>query len=144
MGNFSAGQRTTAGTATLPSISLFSEANTDVLLKECGCFNTSSTAFEVRLARISSGPGTVGSALTKSALNNPLAVSKALAFGSHTAGAVTLTDGGFRAVVGPYSGVIFTFEDFEIGAAAGTTTGVALVVEQGTGQISQSYFKWSE
>lgn len=128
----------------MPSISLFSETVTDIHVLECGCFNTSGTAFEVRLARISSGPGTVGAALTKNALDNPTAVAKALAFGSHTAGAVTLTDGGYRAVVGPYSGVIFTFDEFEVNSAAGTVNGVALVVEQGSGQISQSYFKWSE
>ncbi len=144
MPKFSAGQRTTAGTATLPSISIFSETNTDIMVTEAGCFNTSSTAFEIRLARTAAGPGTAGAALTKNALDNPLATAKALAFGSHTAGAVTLTDAGYRAVVGPYGGVIFTFDQMEIPAAAGTVNGLVLVVEQGAGQISQSYFKWTE
>lgn len=148
MPRFSAGLKTTAGTTTLPSLSLFSGALTDVKLVECGVFNTSSTAFDIKLARISSGPGTVGSALTKTPVDNPSAVSNALAFGSHTAGAVTLTDGGYRASIGGQigSGVIWTFgnDGYEVNAVAGTTTGICVVVENGVGQAAQAYFVWDE
>lgn len=144
MAKYAAGARTTAGNTTWPIISIFAEAVTDVSVLECGISNTSSTAFEVRAVRISSGPGTVGAALTKTPTDNPTAVPKALAFTTHTAGTPTMTDLGYRAVIGPYSGYIFTFDPIVLDAAAGTANGMAIVVENGTGQIAQSYFKWSE
>jgi hypothetical protein len=148
MARFSAGLKTTAGTTTLPSISLFSGALTDAKLVEVGVFNTSSTAFDIRLARISSGPGTVGGALTKNPVDNPSGVSAALAFGSHTAGAVTLTDAGYRASIGAAvgAGVIWTFggDGLEVNAVAGTVNGICVVTENGAGQAAQAYFVWDE
>ncbi len=128
--------------------SIFSGALTDLNITEIGVFNTSSTAFDVKLARISSGPGTVGAALTKTAVDNPSASSNALAFTTHTAGAVTLTDGGYRASIGAAigSGVIWTFagDGLEVNSAAGTVSGIAVVPENGAGQPAQIYFVWQE
>lgn len=145
MARWAAGVRTSAGTSTLPLISLYSEAFTDVQVLECGISNTSGTAFEARIARISSGPGTVGAGLVENCLDNPLATAaKGMAFASHTAGTVTLTDTGYRAVIGPYSGYIFTFDPIEIASGAGTVNGLCAVAENGVAQISQAYFKWYE
>ena len=148
MPKFSAGAKTGAGSTTLPSISLYSGALTDIQVVEIGVFNTSSTAFDIRLARISSGPGTVGAALTKSPVDNPSAVSAALAFTTHTAGAVTLTDAGYRASLGAAigSGVVWTFggDGLEVNSAAATVNGVCVVIENGTGQAAQAYFTWIE
>lgn len=145
MAKFAAGQRTTAANTTWPLISLFSEAVTNLYVLECGIANTSGTAVEVRLARIASGPGTVGGGLVETCLDNPgVTASKGMAFGSHTAGTPTLTDLGYRAVIGPTSGYIFTFDPIEIASAAATVNGIVAIVENGTGQITQSYWKWSE
>lgn len=146
MARFAAGVKTSAGTTTLPMMSVFSESVTDIQLVECGIFNTSSTAFDVKLARISSGPGTVGAGLVENCLDNPAVTSKAQAFTTHTAGAPTLTDIGYRASIAANSGVIFTFGGMgvEVAAAAGTANGLCIVPENGAGQASQAYFVWME
>ena len=145
MARFAAGVSTGAGNTTWPILSVFSEAVTEISVVEAGVANTSSTAFEVRVVRISSGPGTVGAGLVETCLDNPgVTAAKGMAFTTHTAGTPTLTDAGYRAVVGPYSGYIFTFDPIKVDAGAGTINGVGLIVENGTGQISQSYFKWWE
>lgn len=145
MAKFAAGARTAAGNTSWPLISVFSEAVTNLYVLECGVSNTSGTQIEVRLARISSGPGTVGAGLTETCLDNPgVTAAKGMAFTTYTAGTPTMTDLGYRAVIGPYSGYIFTFDPIEIQSAAATVNGVCAVVENGTGQITQSYFKWSE
>ncbi len=145
MPSFAAGAKTGAGNTTWPSISVFSSALVDVQVMECGVFNTSSTAFDVRVARISSGPGTVGAGLVEAALDNPLAVAAGAAFTTHTGGTPTMTDAGYRASIGPNSGVIFTFSPaIEVQAAVGTANGLCVVTENGTGQAAQAYFKWIE
>lgn len=146
MPRFAAGVKTGAGNTTWPSISLFSSASNQVNLEECGLWNTSSTAMDVKLARVSSGPGTVGAGLTETALDNPSAVAGGQAFTTHTGGTPTLTDLGYRATLGAYGGAIFTFpgDGIEIVSAAATVNGVCAVVENGTGQALQAYFAWRE
>ena len=145
---FAAGAKTGAGSTILPLTSIFSGALNDVKVLEVGVFNTTTTAFDVKLARISSGPGTVGAALTKSPLDNPAAVPTALAYTTHTAGTVTVADGGYRASIGAAigAGVIWTFagNGYEIDAVAGTANGLCLLVENGTGQAAQCYWVWEE
>ncbi len=148
MTRFAAGAKTGAGSTILPLISLFSSAVSDVKLVEIGVFNTSGTAFDVRLARISSGPGTVGAALTRTPVDNPSAVATGLAYTTYTAGTVTLTDAGYRCSIGGAigSGQIWTFggDGFEVNAVAGTVNGVCVVIENGTGQAAQAYMVWDE
>lgn len=148
MPRFAAGVKTGAGSTILPIISVFSGATGQPNIREIGVFNTSGTAFDVKLARISSGPGTVGAALTKTPIDNPAAVSGCFAFTTHTAGTVTLTDAGYRASIpaGIGAGVIWPFagEGFEVLPAAGTANGVCVVVENGTGQAAQAYVVWDE
>lgn len=148
MPRFSCGAKTGAGSTTLPLISLFSSAISQPNIREIGVFNTSGTAFDVKLARISSGPGTVGAGLVETPIDNPVAVAGAMGFTTHTAGAPTLTDAGYRASIaaGIGAGVIWTFggEGLEVLPASGTVNGVCVVVENGTGQAAQAYFVWDE
>lgn len=148
MPRFSAGVKTGAGTTALPLISLFSSVSNQVNVREIGLFNTTTTAVDVKLVRISSGPGTVGAGLTETPIDNPAAVSGGQAFTTHTAGTPTITDAGYRASLGAAIGwgVIWTFGDegFEIAAASGTANGVGVVVENGTGQALQAYVMWQE
>ncbi len=147
MARFSAAVKTGAGSTILPLISLFSSAANDIHLFEVGVFNTTTTAFDIRLARISSGPGTVGAALVKNCLDNPGMLPQGLGFTTHTAGTVTITDGGYHASIGAAigAGIVWTFPTgFEVNAVAGTANGVCVVVDNGTGQVAQAYFVWEE
>lgn len=148
MPRFAAGVKTGAGSTILPLISLFSSTTAQPNVREIGVFNTSTTAFDIKLCRLSSGPGTVGAGLTETPIDNPLAVAGGMAFTTHTAGTVTLTDAGYRASIGAAigAGVIWTFgaEGLVIPTAAGTVNGIGVVVENGTGQIAQAYVAWDE
>jgi hypothetical protein len=146
MARFAAGVKTGAGSTTLPMISVFSGPVTDIQVVECGVFNTSSTAFDVSVARISSGPGTVGAGLTENCLDNPSVTAVAQAFTTHTAGAPNLVHTGYRASIAGNSGVIFPFGGMgiEVASAASTVNGLCVVTENGTGQAAQAYFVWVE
>lgn len=148
MPRFAVGAKTSAGTVQWPMLSLFSATTTQPVVREIGIFNTTTTAFDVRLVRISSGPGTVGAGLTETPIDNPLAVAGAMGFTTYTAGTPTLVDAGYRASIGAAigAGVIWTFggEGIEITAAAGTVNGIAVGPENGAGQASQVYIVWDE
>src|SRR4051812_26045364 len=124
MPRFAAGVKTGAGNTTWPIISLFSSVTTQGSLRKIGLFNTTATAVDLKLVRISSGPGTVGAGLTETPLDQPSAVSSCQAFTTHTGGTPTVTDLGYRWSLGAAIGwgVIETFdaEGIEILAAAGT------------------------
>lgn len=148
MPQFAAGAKTGAGSTILPLFTIWSGVNNQANIFEIGIFNTTTTAFDVKLVRLSSGPGTVGAALTKTPLDNPGAVSGCFAFTTQTAGTIAAVDAGLRASIGAAigSGVIWTFagEGFEIAAAAGTVNGVGVMVENGVGQAAQVYGRWNE
>lgn len=148
MPRFAAGAKTGAGSTILPLISVWSGVTAQPNIREIGIFNTTATNFDVKLVRLSSGPGTVGAALTKTPIDNPAAVSGCFAFTTHTAGTITQADAGYRASIGAAigAGVIWTFggEGLEILPAAGTVNGVGVVIENGTGQAAQAYVVWDE
>ncbi len=148
MPRFSVGAKTSAGTVQWPIISLFSQAIVQPNIREIGVFNTTTTAFDVRLVRISSGPGTVGAGLTEAPLDNPIAVAGCMGFTTYTAGTPTLVDLGYRASIGAAIGaaVVWTFgaEGLEITAAAGTVNGIGVGIENGAGQAAQCYIVWDE
>ena len=148
MPRFSAGVKTTAGSTILPIMTLWSSATNQVNVREIGVFNTTATAFDIKVVRLSSGPGTVGAGLVETPIDNPLAVAGGMAFTTQTAGTITMTDAGYRASIGAAigAGMVWTFgaEGFEIVAAGGTVNGIGVVVENGTGQAAQTYFVWDE
>ncbi len=147
MATFAAGVKTSAGTVQWPIISVFSSALNQCNVMEVGVFNTTTTAFDIRLVRFTAA-GTVGAGLVEACLDNPLLVGGGMAFTTHTAGTPTLVDLGYRASVGAAigAGVIWTFggEGIEIPAGAGTINGVGVGIENGAGQASQAYIKWIE
>ncbi len=150
MARFSAGARTTAGTSARPMMSLYSAAASSGVLREVGCFNTTATAVEIFLTRLSD-TGTQGAGLTESAYNVKGPPALCTAFTTHTADATYTDDLGYRAVLGAAvgSGVIWTFGDtgIAIGIADAVelvTNGIGISLENGTGQICQTYFVWDE
>ena len=150
MARFSAGVRSTAGTSLRPMMSLYSAAASVGTLREVGCFNTTATAVEIFLTRLTA-TGTQGVGLTEARYNMKGPPALCTAFTTHTADATLGEDLGYRAVLGAAvgSGVIWTFGDsgLVIGAAdavEAVTNGIGIILENGTGQICQTYMVWDE
>ena len=150
MSRFSAGVRSTAGTSLRPMMSLYSPAASTGILREVGCFNTTATALEIFLTRLTA-TGTQGAGLTEAQYNPKGPPALCTAFTTHTADATLGDDLGYRAVLGAAvgSGVIWTFGDsgIQIGlpdAVELVSNGIGIILENGTGQICQTYFVWDE
>ena len=143
MGRFSAGFLTTAGSATLPILSLYSVAANGGRLIEAGVFNTTATAVALKLIRLTSA-GTQGAAVVEAA-HDPAVPPLMTVFMTHS-GAPTLGDDlGYRAVLGAAVGsaVIWTMPKGII-IPVGTASGIGILVENGTGQACQAWFVWEE
>ena len=150
MSRYSAGARTTAGTAARPMMSIWSAAASTGALREVGCFNTTATAVEIFLTRLTA-VGTAGSLLTESPYNPKGQPPLCTVNTTHTADATLGDDLGYRAVLGAAvgSGVIWTFGDTGIviglpDAVELVTNGIGIILETGTGQICQTWMVWDE
>lgn len=145
MPRFSVGDRTGAGSTTLPLISLYAAAAVEGKLREVGAFNTTSTSLEIYLARFST-TGTQGTGLTETKHDPGSAAPGCTAFETHTVAPTLAGDLGYRAALGAAvgSGVIWTFGDTGLRIPAGTGNGIGIVIENGTGQILQAYIVWDE
>jgi hypothetical protein len=148
MPRYSAGDRTDAGSTTLPIISIYSGAASTGTVREIGVFNTTTTAVELYLCRLTS-TGTQGANLVE-ARHNPKKIAAACTVvGTHTVLPTLGDDLGYRAVLGSNAGVIWTFGDDGLVVAAAdaveaVTNGIGVLVENGTGQICQAYIVWDE
>jgi len=150
MSRYSAGDRTAAGSTTLPIISIYSGAATTGAIVEIGIFNTTATAVELYLVRLTT-TGTQGANLVEARHNLKKVAAACTVHGTHTVNPTLGEDLGYRTVLGAAigSGVIWTFGDDGIpitaaDAVEAVTNGVGVVVENGTGQICQSYIVWDE
>ena len=150
MARFSAGVRATAGTALRPMMSVYSAAASVGTLREVGVFNTTATAVEIFLTRLTA-TGTQGAGLTEARYNPKKPPALCTAFTTHTADATLGDDLGYRAVLGAAigSGVIWTFGDDGIligepDALEVVGNGIGVILETGTGQICQVYMVWDE
>lgn len=149
MARFAVGVKTTASAGTLvPIASIFPTASVGGALREIGVTNTTTTAFDIRLARITVGPGTLGAGLTEACLTNPGDVANCMAFTTSTGGTPTFVDLGYRASIGAAigAGVIWTFGDIGmiLPPTAGTLNGVCILPENGASQAAQVYFVFDE
>lgn len=137
----------TAGSTSLPSMSVYASANTGFILREVGIFNTTTTAARYALVRLST-LGTQGSALTK-IVHGPdsTATSVSSAYATHTVGP-TITGNIAPLPLGAAAGAgtILTFygENNGIYVPKGTGNGIGIVVLSGTGQVSDIYAIWEE
>ena len=144
MARVAAAYRTTgAGSATLPMASLYSLGTGGLWLVEVGITNTTVTAFEVSLKRVST-TGTQGTAQTVVYEENDANLTaKCDPRDTHTV-APTLVAGEIRrasigAAIG--SGIIWTFGGRGLFLPSATGNGFALMPITGTGQIADVY--WS-
>jgi hypothetical protein len=136
---------TTAGSTTLPIISLYGSTTVRPKIREIGLFNTTTTAVALKVVRVTT-TGTQGTALTEMPLipEDPAAV--ATAHNTHSV-APTITTGDLARVdlgasIG--SGVILKWERPGLGIPATANNGVAVVVATGTGQAVDATIVWEE
>lgn len=146
MPRFSTGALTTAGSTTLPIISLYGSASVLPRIREIGLFNTTAVAVALKLVRLTT-TGTQGTGLTEEKVNpeNP-ATAVAAAFNTHSVAPTLGNDLGYRAVLGAAvgSGVVWTFGDLGLTVAVAANAGIGVIVENGTGQACQAYLVWDE
>jgi hypothetical protein len=125
MARASAGLLTTAGSTTLPVAALIGSAGVIPRIREIGVFNTTAVAVALKLVRLSgAGAGTPGTAATSSATNldpSPIVAS----------------------LKNTYS-FVWTFEDWDLVITGAANAGIGILVDNGTGQALQTYWKWAE
>ena len=146
MGRFSAGVKTSAGSTTLPLISVYGITSRGGWLREVGLFNTTTTAVDVKLIRLTSA-GTPGSGITEGKHDPDGPDAQLTAFTTHSSTPPSAGDDlGYRASIGAAigAGVIWTFGDTGIKIPTGTANGIGVVIENGTGQALQAYLVWDE
>lgn len=145
MARFSAGGLTSAGSTTLPVVALVGSAGVHARIREIGVFNTTSTAVALKLCRLSTA-GTPGSTFTSQNGSVDPTSSIALLKNTYSSTAPTTTDLGYRCVLGAAvgSGFVWTFEDFDLTTLIAANAGIGILVENGTGQALQTYWKWLE
>jgi len=145
MARYQAGVKTTAGSLTLPVISLYAVAGSSGTLRQLAIFNTTSTAVELKLMRLTTA-GTQGAGLTESKHNPSSPAAACTAFTTHSADPTLGDDLGYRWVLGAAvgAGVIETFGDTGLMIPVGATNGIGVVVAAGTGQPCQAYLVWDE
>ena len=145
MARYAVGARTSAGSTTLPILSVYATAGVNPRVREIGVFNTTTTAFAVNLVRLTS-TGTRGTTLTPNGLDASSVTASCTAYNTHTV-APTATDIGYRATIGASAGagIVWTFgNDVGITCALGTSNGVGIIVATGTGQVADAYIVWDE
>jgi hypothetical protein len=146
MAVYAVGARTTAApTATLPAISLYATSTINFSLLEIGITNTTATACVVGLCRLTSA-GTQGAGLTEANLDQSSVLPTCTAVNSHTSTGPTLTDLGYRWSLGAAigSGIIWTFQPWEMTVIPAAANGIGVYCPTGTGQILDVYMKWIE
>lgn len=146
MARYSTGCLTTAGSTTLPIASLYAGANAGGTLREIGISNTTSSAVSLKLVRLTS-TGTQGGGLTEARQNpNSPATANCAGFNTHSANPTLGDDLGYRWRAAAVDGasIIWTFGADGIVIPVGTSNGVGIIVESGTGQACLVDIVWDE
>lgn len=145
MARYSTGVKTGAGSTTLPLISLYSAAAVGGKIREIGVFNTTNSAVDVKLVRLTS-QGTPGAALVEAKHDPDSAAASCTGFTTHTAAPTLGDDLGYRASLGAAigAGVIWTFGSEGLRISVGTANGIGVIIENGTGQALQASIVWDE
>src|SRR5215218_113935 len=145
MARYTVSAVTTAGSTTLPIISLYGGTTVRPRIREVHLFNTTTTAVFLKLVRVST-TGTQGTALTEMPLVSEDPAALAAAFNTHSvAPTITAGDlwrGSLGAAIG--SGVILTFPDQGLVIPPTANNGIAVVVSTGTGQAVDATIQWDE
>jgi hypothetical protein len=146
MSRYGSGGLTTAGSTTLPLSSIYATASGRIFITQLGITNTTATAVALKLVRVTTA-GTRPTAWTAAplSLEDP-AAAVGLAYGTHTVAPTLGADLGYRTVLGAAIGsnIIWTWPDRVLTVTATANAGIAVIVENGTGQACQVYWEWGE
>jgi len=145
MARYSSGVKTSAGSTSLPIISIYAAAAVGGKVREIGVFNTTATAVDVKLTRVTT-TGTQGAGQTAAKYDADAANASCGVFTTHSVAPTLGNDLGYRASLGAAigAGVIWTFGDTGLRIPVGTANGIGVIVENGTGQACQAYIVWDE
>lgn len=146
MARYTVSALTSAGSTTLPIISLYGAAATvRPRVREIWLTNTASTAVSLKVVRVTTA-GTAGTALTEMPLVPEDPPALATAFNTHTV-APTITTGDLWRGVLPAAiggGVALTWPDQGLVIPMAANNGIAVVVSTGTGQVVEAVIIWDE
>lgn len=133
------------GTTSRPMVSIYSAAAVGPTIREVAVFNTSTTAVDIALRRLTA-QGTPGTAETEIEWDQNKAAAAATVFNVHTADATLATGFVRRATLGAAAGagVVWTFGAGGLVVPEGTANGVGVVLAAGTGQICTVELVWEE
>jgi len=138
-------QMTSAPTSTLPGMSLYGTASGAVRLRELWIFNTTSTACQVALQRLTTA-GTQGATLTELEYDDASVTPQAAGFNSHSGGPTITTGnlvlGSIGAAIG--AAIVWSFGDTGIVIPATANNGLGITTPTGTGQICDVTWVWDE
>jgi hypothetical protein len=145
MATYSASVLTGAGTSTLPMCALVGNGSVRAIIREIGVFNTTSTAVDISLVRLSTA-GTPGSSATTQLEGAGTPSATAVLKGTYTSTAPTTIIAGRRAQLGAAvgSGIVWTFPDTGLVVDNVANAAVGLIVASGTGQACVVYMSWLE
>jgi hypothetical protein len=145
MARCSAGDRASLASTAVRGPSLYATASSgNLILREVGAFNTTTTACAVGLS-VATAAGTVGAGVTEVNESDQTHTILGTVFQVHTADATIAGEarqGSVGAAIG--AGVIWTFYDNGLLIPEGTANGVVLTCPTGTGQVLDFYFVWDE
>jgi hypothetical protein len=146
MSKFAAGLTTSAGSTTLPICALIGGTGARIRVVEIGVFNTTSTAVNLVLCRLSTAgtPGTAATSRLTDASDAATAVGTLRNTYSSTAPTTTELGIGFPLPAAVGAGLVLTFPDDALTIAATANAGIGLLVESGTGQAVRTYWRWYE
>lgn len=146
MKTFSTGARTTAGSTTLPVISLYSGAAGGGNILKIGVSNTAATAVSLKLVELST-TGTQGAALAETDWGYSGATAKCTAVNTHSVAPTIAADLGMNITLAGVIGDRFVWDFGTKGIATGgpgVTKGVGVIVATGTGQALDAFIVWTE
>ena len=133
------------GTTARPMVSIFSAAAVGPVIREVAVYNTTTTAVDVALRRITVA-GTPGTAETEMEWDLNRAAAACTVTNVHTADATLATGFIRRALLGAAAGagVVWTFGGSGLIVPEGTANGAGVVLAAGTGQICTVEIVWEE
>ena len=146
MSKFAAGLTTAAGSTTLPICALVGGTGSRIRIAEIGVFNTTATAVNLVLCRLSTAgtPGTAATSRVTDAADTTTAVGALRNTYTSTAPTTTELGIGFPLPAAIGAGLVLTFPDDTLTIAATANAAIGLLVESGTGQACRVYFRWYE
>jgi len=146
MSKFVAGLTTTGGSTTLPLAALVGGTGARIRIAEIGVFNTTTTAVNLVLCRLSTA-GTPGTAATSRLTDQGDGATAVGALrNTYTSTAPTTTELGIGFPLGAAigSGLVLTFPDDVLTIDKIANSGIGFLLESGTIQVVRLWVRWSE